>query len=411
MRVILFIVLASAIAWDDNLRERRSRGAGGSVSWKTPERSLKGFRSGSSDNASHKSGKGRINKGSKSSGTSSECKSNVANEIMNVKEAMTINPERCCDNTGPTAVIITHAQWDPTTPTGLEPYWNSFYYLLDEYTEIWDVCFVLTGVNQTASEETRKSMSNVLMQINSLVAILPNVPAMMSTNPTTDVKLVQLFRTISDTADATSIGGFNAGYAQIIAESAVSGKEPLPYIGVLDDESYGVNAATLTLQLLNEEPVVPLCFNARPDLSYVGERCAAYYNTVTNGSPPDRSFGVTCRSDSSVDAVLALLLDRQANALFSHVDCCRPVTLAATKAMLEYNQTIVVGCQDDIDTIPPASVNFVTTQPIELQAYQVASWVSLPVVEATERTDGRDDTLFPSLQSLVNAAVFNVVVF
>ena len=81
---------------------------------------------------------------------------------------------------------------------------------------------------------------------------------------------------------------------------------------------------------------------------------------------------------------------------------------AADRARL-LGRSIVVGCMDE-DT-SGGLVDFVTAQPVDLQAYSSSSWVNFPVIQSIEEEDGRGEQFFPSLESLVNTAIFNLVVF
>ena len=334
------------------------------------------------------------------------CTSAVAKDITSqIAEVVTLNPERCCSFNGPTAVYVTHAQYDPSTVTGLETFWNDMYLQIAETSAMEDTCFVLTGYNANLLKRT---LTELLVEVNTLVASMPNVPAMMSTDPTEQLDLANLFRQIASTPDAPSIGVFNAGLPNLNTEAIISGQGRIPYVGYTDDALYGSEAAAITLRLLDGKNATPICFNARPDLLYIGRRCAAYYQEVTN-DPPDRLFGVTCRADSSVDAILALLMQDAVNAVFSHVDCCAVVSEAVQLARNRTNTTIVLGCQDE-DT-GGRVVNFLTKQPVELQAYQTSSWSNLPVTESSAGQNGESPEYFPSLLSLLNTEIYSVVFF
>jgi len=331
------------------------------------------------------------------------CESRVAQAIKDaVPEVSTLNPERCCSFDGPTAVYVTHAQSDPSEPTGFEPFWNDIYIQLAETSETFDVCFVMTGVNQ--NEPTERTLTAILIEVNNFVSRLSDVPSMMSTDPTDANELVNLFRLINNDPNRASNGVFNAGYDNIQREAAVTGQPLLPFVGYTDDALYGVEAADITLRLLQgDAPAKPLCFNGRPDLSFVGRRCAAYYRAVTD-DPPESLGGIACRDDSPVEAILALIVQQNANAVYSHVDCCGQVAQAVVLAR-EMNMTIVGGCQD----VGSEGMQFVTGQPIQLQADQTASWANLPVIETLDGQDGREEQYFPSGQSLVNTEIFNTL--
>jgi hypothetical protein len=335
------------------------------------------------------------------------CASSVADSINSeITEVVTMNPSRCCNFDGPTAVFVTHAQTDPSTETGWEVFWNDMYLEIDEATEMQGTCFVFTGYNSKLMSE--RTLNELLIDVNTLVARLPTVPSMMSTDPTEQLDLANLFRLITNTMEAPSIGVFNAGLTNLNTEAIISGQGRIPYVGYTDDALYGSEAAAITKRLLDGVPASPLCFNARPELLYVGRRCAAYYQDVTP-NPPDRIFGVTCRSDSSIDAILALLLQNSTNAVFTHVDCCQVVAEAVQRARDQTNSTIILGCQDE--NTAGQRVNFVTKQPIELQGYQTSSWANLPVSESIAGQDGKSVEFFPSLLSLLNTDIYSVVFF
>jgi hypothetical protein len=278
------------------------------------------------------------------------------------------------------------------------------YLQIDETTEMRGVCFVLTGYKPQLL--TQKTLSQFLVEVNTRVASLPGVPSMMSTDPTEQLELANLFRLITNTPNSPSLGVFNAGLTNLNTEAIISGQGRLPYVGYTDDALYGSEAADITKRLLDGVPANPLCFNGRPELLYVGRRCAAYYQDVTP-DPPDRLFGVTCRSDSSVDAILALLLQNSTNAVFTQVDCCQVVAEAVQRARDLTNSTIVLGCQDQ--NTGGTRVNFVTKQPVELQSYQASSWTNLPVSESIQGQNGNEAEFFPSLLSLLNTEIYSVV--
>lgn len=335
-----------------------------------------------------------------------DCSSYIAKQIQTIPEVFTRNPRRCCGFVGPTMVLVTHAQPDSSTITGFEPFWNTQYLEVASLSEMSEICFVMTGYNPDTDSE--KSLNDVLLEVNELVSTITTVTSMMSTDPTEELDLVNLFRQISNSADKPSIGVFNAGISNIETEALVSGQEKLPYVGYSDDAQYGSEAAFITNRLLKGEAATPLCFNGRPQLSYVGRRCAAYYTDVTE-TPPSRLFGISCRADSNVNAILALILETEANAIYSQIDCCQPVALAVERARELVNHTIVAGCQDED---PSGGIfDFVTGQPIALQAYQTASWGTLPVLQSLEGLNGRAGEFFPSLTSLLETDIFTSLVF
>jgi hypothetical protein len=350
-------------------------------------------------------GKGKGKGKGKGVRPSNGCMSAVAEDIVDVvPEVITQNPSRCCDTAEPTSVFVTHAQRSDETASGFEPFWDRFYQIISETSEVAGVCFVMTGVDQTIAE---RGLSEILVDANDIVSNLHDVPAMMSTDPTDSVVLLQKIRSISNNPALASIGVFNAGFANLLIESIVSGMDRLPFVGLLDDTDFGASAGKLTLDLLGDSVARPLCFNARPDLPFIGDRCAAYYNAITF-DPIDPPTGEICSADSMVEDILARIVDTGANAVWSHVDCCSTVAQAAELARRVDGRTVVVGCQDKDTT--GGMINFVTAQPIELQAYSSSTWVNFPVIQAQQGKDGRGEQYFPSLSSLVNTAVFNTII-
>jgi hypothetical protein len=333
------------------------------------------------------------------------CMSAVAEAIVDaVPEVITQNPARCCKTAEPTAVFVTHAERSDATASGFEPFWDRFYKIISETSEAAGVCFVMTGVDQMTAE---RGLSEILVDANDIVSNLHDVPAMMSTDPTDSVVLLEKIRSISSNLALPSIGVFNAGFANLLIEAIVSGMGRIPFVGLTDDTDFGTSAGKLTLDLLGETAARPLCFNARPDLPFIGERCAAYYNEITF-EPIDPPTGEICSADSLIEDILARIVDTGANAVWSHIDCCSTVAQAAELARKIDGRTIVVGCQDKDTT--GGMIDFVTAQPIELQAYSTSTWASFPVIQEQQGKDGRGEQYFPSLGSLVNTAVFNTII-
>jgi hypothetical protein len=262
----------------------------------------------------------------------------------------------------------------------------------------------MTGVDQMTAE---RGLSEILVDANDIVSNLHDVPAMMSTDPTDSVALLEKIRSISNNPALPSIGVFNAGFANLLIEAIVSGMRRIPFVGLMDDTDFCTKAGKVTLDLLGETATRPLCFNARPDLPFIGERCAAYYNEITFEAI-DPPTGEICSADSLVEDILARIVDTGANAVWSHVDCCSTVAQAAELARKIDGRTVVVGCQDKDTT--GGMINFVTAQPIELQAYSTSTWASFPVIQEQQGKDGRGEQYFPSLGSLVNTAVFNTII-
>jgi hypothetical protein len=334
------------------------------------------------------------------------CTSPVADAIVEgVPEVITRTPKECCGFKGPTAVFVTHAQRDADTRTGFEPFWDDFYQELVKASRMAHVCFVMTGYDQDNAEI---GLSEILIDVNTVASNLAAVPVIMTTDPTTDVNLLNLIREISDNAALPSIGIFNTGYGNILIESIVSGMKRLPFVGLADDADYGTEAGRLAVDLLGDMAAVPLCFNARPDLLFVAERCAAFYGAITFGPIDPAPGGVICSADSLLEDILNQIVDSGANALFSHIDCCSAVAKAAEMASEINGREIVVGCSDEDPT--GGKIDFVTALPIELQAYQSSSWANLPVIQSQLGKDGRGEQYFPSLASLINTDVFNTII-
>lgn len=373
-------------------------------------------------------------KGKGEGGIMGSCSSPVADAIAEaVPQVITQNPDSCCDFDGPIAVYVTHALPSDITQSGFELFWDEIYTEIARTSSAADVCFVMTGVDSSVMVGGGKTLSDVLIQTNTFVSEITSVAAMMVTDPTTDnVDLINDIRRISDSTVLPSIGIFNAGYSNLIIESIVSGEGRLPYVGYLSDADYGTEAGKITLNLLDGVPAKPLCFNARLGvIDFVGERCAAYYVEVSNeGAVIEPDFGVACSANSTVADIVALLNEKNGNAtvnaVWAPLDCCSVVAEAVASVRTATGRTIVAGCQDGDATTTrrsgeyassssssaprSRSIDFVTQQPIALQAYSTASWANFPVLQSKLGKDGRGGQYFPSLQSLVNTAIFNTVV-
>jgi hypothetical protein len=115
-----------------------------------------------------------------------------------------------------------------------------------------------------------------------------------------------------------------------------------------------------------------------------------------------------CSADSLAEDILARIVDNSASAVWSHIDCCSTVAQAAEMARRIHGRTVVVGSQDKDTT--GGTIDFVTAQPIELQAYQTSTWASFPVIQVQQGKDGRGGQYFPSLGSVVNTAVFKTII-
>lgn len=332
------------------------------------------------------------------------CTSLIADSIVNqVPQALTRNPPRCCDGNPATAVFITHAEPDDSTFSGFEPFWDAVYSQILQTTTALGVCFVMTGYDPGAGT---MELPLVLLDVIGVSSTIPEVPALMTTDPTSDVVLMQAIRSVASNSLLSSIGVFNAGYNNIIVESIVSGQDRLPFVGYLSDAEYGTEAGRVSLRLLDGIPAVPLCYNARLGVAQnIAERCASFYAEVTSNPVPTED-GVVCSAESDPQELANQIIAAGANAIWSHVDCCQ-IVLDAVELVREQGSTVIVGCQD-LDTTG-GRVDFVTQQPIELQAYQAASWASFPVLQAQRGKDGRGDEFFPSLQTLVNTGIFSVI--
>jgi hypothetical protein len=330
------------------------------------------------------------------------CLSHTATAIEDaVPDIITSGPSSCCNFDGPVAVYVTHSLPSDSTKSGFEPFWDQIYSQIEQTSNTVNVCFVMTGINPAVNSS--KSLDDVLIETNAFVSQLPNVTAMMSTDPTTNVTLIEEIRTISGDIMLPSIGVFNSGYNNIVIESIVSGQGRLPYVGYMDNANYGAAAAQISLSLLKGVPATPLCFNGRiGELNFIGERCAAYYSDMTN-VVIQPTYGVACSANET------LILPDNINAVWATIDCCSVVANAvdAAKAATP-GRTIIVGCQDT-DT-SGGRVNFVTTQPIELLGYSVATWANFPVMQSIQGKNGRGEQYFPALQSLVNTAIYNIIV-
>ena len=332
------------------------------------------------------------------------CRSLTAASIAEqVPQAITRNPPRCCNGNAPTAVFITHAEPDESTFSGFEPFWDAVYAEVLRTTSAMGVCFVMTGYDAGAGTA---ELPLVLLDVIGIASTIPEVPALMTTDPTQDVVLMQAIRSVSSNSLLSSIGVFNAGFNNIVVESIVSGQDRLPFVGYLSDADFGTEAGRVSLRLLDGTPAVPLCYNARLGVvASIAERCASFYAEVTS-SPILTEEGVACSADSDPQELANQIIAIGANAVWSHVDCCQ-VVLDGDNIARAQGLSIFVGCQD-LDTTGGA-IDFVTQQPIELQAYQAASWASFPVLQAQLERDGRGDQFFPSLQTLVNTDIFSVI--
>jgi hypothetical protein len=217
----------------------------------------------------------------------------------------------------------------------------------------------------------------------------PDVVAMMVTDPTSTGVLMELVRAISDDATLPAIGVFNAGYSNIIVDSIVTGKHRLPYIGSIDEVDYGASAAVMTRQLLDDNATpVPMCFIVNGD----PQRCYKYYADLSvPDSPP-----FPCNATSSY---LAYDIPSSVNAIFAPSACCAAVI--GKVSSLSKEQNIVVGCQDH-DVVQ--GLDYVTLQPVALQAATAAAWNNFAVSFGMAGAQS-----FPGLQTLVVTNVYSIL--
>lgn len=337
---------------------------------------------------------------------SGPCLSSFSSFVLeNVPESTAKNPNRCCDFDGATAAIVTHAQPDNSTESGFEPFWNNMYMVIDAASKQSGVCFFMTGYNPDV--RTGRNLSEVLINVNQVVSGIQMVPSMMSTDPTSGDALIAEIRKISSNPAQPSIGVFNSGYDNIQLEKLVSGLPAIPFVGYMNENAYGQEAALATRQLLGSEPPVPACFNARTGVPLVGARCQAYYSALQVEVEPVSGFN--CSARTTPQEIVETLLARSVNVAWSHGDCCDAVAQAAASVQ-PMGRKVIVGCMDDVPktngTVP---VDFVTRQPETLQAYATSTWANFPVIQQTRGRDGRSEQFFPSLSSLVHTAIFNVI--
>jgi hypothetical protein len=337
---------------------------------------------------------------------SGPCFSSFSSFVLeSVPESTAKNPNRCCDFDGATAAIVTHAQPDNSTESGFEPFWNNMYAVIDAASKKSGVCFFMTGYSPNVN--SGRNLSEVLINVNQVVSGIQMVPSMMSTDPTSGDALITEIRKISSNPAQPSIGVFNAGYDNIQLEKLVSGLPAIPFVGYMNENAYGQEAALASRQLLGSEPPVPSCFNARSDVPLVGARCQAYYSALQVEVEPVTGFN--CSSLTTPQQVVEILLARSVNVAWSHSDCCAAVAQAAASVQ-PMGRRVIVGCMDDAPTSNGTTmVDFVTRQPETLQAYATSSWANFPVIQQARGRDGRQEQFFPSLSSLVHTAIFNVI--
>jgi len=342
------------------------------------------------------------NSSEESNGT--ECQSPASEAIASgVSGVTTRNPKACCDFDGPVGVFITHAKSYEATSSQLEPFWDTMYHQIDETSRRLGVCFVFTAVEADFEGPATDVVRDLLVSASSF----PRATAIMLTDTSEDATLMNEVRSISRTRGFPSVGVFNAGYDNIIVESLVSGMDRLPFVGFTNDAEFGIEAGRITRSILGDVAPRPLCFNGRPDLTFVGERCSAYYSALTTEAIQPAT-GIECSSQSTPQDILGFLVDNEANAVYSHIDCCRPVAQAVALAKELGQNILAAGCQDE-DTSGDASIDFVTAQPAKLQAYNAATWVAFTIQQELSGRNGREEMFFPSTQSFVNTAVFTTI--
>jgi hypothetical protein len=358
------------------------------------------------------------------------CQSDVAQSIQYaIPEVFTQNPTRCCHHDGPVAVYITHSipGSEVTSITGsttFEPFWQDAYETIEKRSALYNLCFVMTGYNPNLSQRT---ITDIMISTNRFVSTLRRVPVIMTTDPTDNVRLANEVRFISDSMlDGPNIGVFNSGYNNLNIEAIVARQGRLPYVGAIEDRDYGIQSALLAQQLLlvsdNDDEtssIQPLCFNGRPDLEFVGERCAAFYaasrNNITSTTEPNNSssmtppFGITCSADSIIEDIYEIILNTTSNSILAHVDCCSVVSFAVSRAQVTMGKKIIMGCQDRDTT--GGVIDYVTKTPDEEQMYHTTKFIQLPLQTSIGTNDilrGRQKDLFPSFLSLI---VTNILSF
>ena len=359
-------------------------------------------RSSSKRSSRGKKGKG---KGKRGGGANRDCLSAVARNIADsVPEVVTQNPRYCCYDRGPTAVIVTHALTSELTDSGFESLWDTVYFHFLQSSSAFGACFVMAGYDPSESD---RSLSDVLIDVNNAASDIITVPAIMTTDPTNGTALMSTIRGISERPNGPSIGVFNAGYANIVIESLISGKDRLQYIGHQNDREYGTQAAGLALELLGKNSAKPLCLNGHPDFRFVGQRCAAFYDSTTTVDVQPRS-GIDCSSPVNATELAVTIIRGGVEAIFADTKCCSGAEEAAHIARSRARHEIVVGCMD-LDTTG-GRVNFVTAQAIDLQSFHTFSFVSFPVVRARKGDNGRAPQFFPALETQVNTGISTTLV-
>ncbi len=363
-----------------------------------------------SDDGSRKGGKGKNqnknNDRDKDDGEEDEddnpansCSSLIADQIRRrVPDVVTWTPRRCCSYFGPTAVIVTHGLYEDGK---MESYWEEFYRQLHK-AAAKNVCFIMTGIDV---DQTSRSVTTVLVDVNTVAATNDQVPILFTTNPNdskNDLTLIETMRKIDNLTFGPLVAIFNRGYETVLAEALVSGQPPLPYIGSTTEDVYGTRAAETTLQLVKQEKddndVVALCLNARTDLPFVGERCKMYYDGFDKKAPLWPSTGLECSSKSSSLRLAELYEVNRITAVYAHGECCA-LAVKAARQMTEW--PVTVGCMDE--RIDDAA--FMIGPSLALQAFHVMSQVNLPLRAIISEDYDIIEAFFPSPESVVRTDV------
>lgn len=402
---IMTLLMVANMIGQARARSITFRGRGGEVEEERLTRRLEGGKGSTSSSSKSKSGKGSKSKKGKEMSKYYQCASNVATKITHhVPEAVTRNPKSCCKKDYPTAVFVTHAATGDDTYSGFDIFWDTVYQNFESVADALDICFVMTGYDPKLSGD--KTLSDILVGVNNVTSTIESVPAMMSTDPTTERLVMNSIREISNRTGGPSIGVFNAGSNNVVVEALVSGKERLPYIGYSDDREYGVEAANASLSLLGSDSATPLCLNARPDILFVGQRCAAFYDEISPADEQPRT-GIDCSMSVNVTDVAMTILRKQVNAVFAHSECCGGAAEAVRIARARSRHDIVLGCMDEDTT--DGYADFVTKQPIGLQSFHTFAFAAFPVLQAIGGDDARADQFFPSLQTRVEINLFTIL--
>eukprot|EP00523_Entomoneis_sp_CCMP467_P006943 CAMPEP_0168732776 /NCGR_PEP_ID=MMETSP0724-20121128/7941_1 /TAXON_ID=265536 /ORGANISM="Amphiprora sp., Strain CCMP467" /LENGTH=407 /DNA_ID=CAMNT_0008779797 /DNA_START=40 /DNA_END=1263 /DNA_ORIENTATION=- len=360
--------------------------------------------------------KGGKKKGKKSPSPlkpSRSCTNSLARAITDAApEAIAVVSEECCDSAdeGPQSVFVTHAQTSDETTSGLEPFWDNEFHVVNTNSQVYGICVVMTGVDQNSG--TGRSLDQVLLDILETAAENPWVAAIVNTDVTQSLDVVNLKRHIFESENLPWIGSYENGYGNIVEESSLSGKDQLPFVGFLSNTEFGKVGAEGTLQLLNGAEVMePVCFNHRPDLDIVNTRCRAYYESLGAGNW-DITDGITCSAASTAQQLYDEL-GPSTNVILANVDCCVASAGAAQLAREQQGRTVVVGCidlsDDALAQLAAGTIQFITTPPIALGAYLVTTWTVPPVTQATSYPyNKKAPGLFPSTGTVVKTGIYNV---